>query len=251
MIEYSRGPYGANLLFRWHGSALAKAFIPGLVSVAIYLALHYLAHYDDGSANGDDDEYLNHPYAIGVLVSSVSFLIIFRANYGYQRYWEACTAVHKLMSKWQDATSLASVFHLQSEHYKDMRPPSFFNYDELNQMDLTRDRERESTAHCHIIAASSEDCLDPEGEDSMRSESSKYLRRRRYSKSINRTTSTRRFNRTDSQVANESCDETHLLGPPRLDGGWGMLYPNQINGNPTSTHYDIPKVEKETLFKGG
>lgn len=109
--------------------------------------LHYLAHYDDGSANGND-EYLNHPYAIGVLVSSVSFLIIFRANYGYQRYWEACTTVHKLMSKWQDATSLASVFHLQSEHYKDMRPPSFFNYDELNQRDLTR--ERESTAHCSL-----------------------------------------------------------------------------------------------------
>jgi len=73
MIEYSRGPYGANLLFRWHGSALAKAFIPGLLSVGFYLALHYLIHYDQG-------EFLNHPYAIGVLVSSVSFLIIFRVR---------------------------------------------------------------------------------------------------------------------------------------------------------------------------
>ena len=53
MIEYSRGPYGANLLFRWHGSALAKAFIPGLLSVGFYLALHYLIHYDQG-------EFLNH-----------------------------------------------------------------------------------------------------------------------------------------------------------------------------------------------
>ena len=46
MIEYFRGPYGANPLFRWHGSVLAKAFIPDLLSVGFYLALHYLIHYD-------------------------------------------------------------------------------------------------------------------------------------------------------------------------------------------------------------
>ncbi len=94
------------------------------------------------------EEYLNHPYAIDVLVSSVSFLIIFRANYGYQRYWEACTMVHKLMSKWMDAAIFASVFHLQSDHYKDMRPPSFFDHDELNQMDLTRSG---STSQRHTV----------------------------------------------------------------------------------------------------
>jgi len=253
MIEYSRGPYGANLLFRWHGSALAKAFIPGLLSVGIYLALHYVARYEDGPTNNNDnddndDEYLNHPYAIGVLVSSVSFLIIFRANYGYQRYWEACTMVHKLMSKWMDAAIFASVFHLQSAHYKDMRPPSFFDHDELNQMDLTRDRERESKAYCHYAAASSEDALDslPEDvEDCRRSavmehhkaESSKSLLRRRYAKSINETSDTRVYNRTESDAAAENCGETHLLGRPRLDGGWGMIYPNEINGKPTATYY--------------
>ena len=79
MIEYYRGAYGANLLTRWHGSALAKAFIPGLLSVALYFILHYFDNnrpYDDV----EQQQYLNHPYAIGVLVSSVSFLIIFRAN---------------------------------------------------------------------------------------------------------------------------------------------------------------------------
>ena len=142
MIEYFRGPYGANLLFRWHGSALAKAFLPGLCSVSIYLSLHYVYHNDTHTTDPGYVNYVSNPYAIGVLVSSVSFLIIFRANYGYQRYWEACTTVHQLMSKWMDATVFAAVFHLQSKHHVHMRPPNFFEFDELNQLNLTRDRER-------------------------------------------------------------------------------------------------------------
>ena len=35
MIEYSRGAYGANLLLRWHGSALAKAFIPVSLKICV------------------------------------------------------------------------------------------------------------------------------------------------------------------------------------------------------------------------
>ena len=61
------------------------------------------------------------------------------------RYWEACTTVHQLMSKWMDATVFAAVFHLQSKHHVTMRPPSFFEYDELNRLNLTRDREHWST----------------------------------------------------------------------------------------------------------
>ena len=91
MIEYERGPAGINLLFRWHGSALAKAFLPGLLSVGVYLGLHF-GYYGESAGL----VYVDHPYAIGVLVSSVAFVIIFRANYGYQRYWEACGEVHKV-----------------------------------------------------------------------------------------------------------------------------------------------------------
>ncbi len=96
MIEYFRGPYGTNLLFRWHGSALAKAFLPGLFSVSIYLSLHYVYHNDTHTTDPGYINFVSNPYAIGVLVSSVSFLIIFRANYGYARYWEACTTVHQV-----------------------------------------------------------------------------------------------------------------------------------------------------------
>eukprot|EP00957_Ditylum_brightwellii_P186830 14226179-Ditylum_brightwellii.AAC.1 len=97
MIEYSNGAYNLNLLLRVSGSPLYKSIIPSLIGVVIYILIHLIWRESDPM----DD--LNHPYAVGVLVSSVSFLIIFRANYGYQRYWEACGAIHHFMSKWQDA----------------------------------------------------------------------------------------------------------------------------------------------------
>lgn len=49
------------------------------------------------------------------------------------------------MSKWMDATMHAAVFHLQSKHYDKVRPPSFFNHDDLNKLNLTRERKR----HCN------------------------------------------------------------------------------------------------------
>ena len=88
------------------------------------------------------NEDLGHPYAIGLLVSSTTFLVVFRANNGYNRYWEACTATHHLLSKWLDATTHMAIYHLQCDHYLGIKPPSYFEHPELNQMFLTRDRER-------------------------------------------------------------------------------------------------------------
>eukprot|EP01082_Thalassiosira_pseudonana_P005885 g5575.t1 g5575 contig2:835058-836716(+) len=144
MIDYFKGVYSLNLLLRVHGSALYKGSIAGFFSVLIYLAvdLHWNRYgRHDGAVDLPVDD-LEHPYGIGVLVSSVGFLIVFRANYGYQRYWEACTAVHHFMSKWCDATMQTAVFHLQSSHYDGVRPHSFFDHDELNTLNLTRERRR-------------------------------------------------------------------------------------------------------------
>jgi hypothetical protein len=51
------------------------------------------------------------------------------------------------------------------------------------------------------------------------------LRRRRYRKSINETKRTIRYRSEHGDEDElETIDETRLLGPPRLDGGWGLLY---------------------------
>ena len=41
-----------------------------------------------------------------------------------------------------DATQHAAVFHLQNSHYDNVRPPNFFDHDELNKLNLTRARKR-------------------------------------------------------------------------------------------------------------
>lgn len=46
------------------------------------------------------------------------------------------------MSKWLDATMHCAVFHLQSDHYEKVKPPSFFDHDDLNKLNLTRARKR-------------------------------------------------------------------------------------------------------------
>ena len=135
MIDYFKGVYGVNLLFRVYGSALYKGSITGIFAVIIYLLIEKYGHKSDN---------LDHPYGVGVLISSVSLLIIFRANFGYQRYWEGVSAIQHSMSKFMDATMHAAVFHLQSKEYDAIRPPSFFDHDNLNKLNLTRDRRRQT-----------------------------------------------------------------------------------------------------------
>mmetsp|Transcript_6211 Transcript_6211/g.9062 ORF Transcript_6211/g.9062 Transcript_6211/m.9062 type:complete len:584 (-) Transcript_6211:147-1898(-) len=127
MIIYDKGIFGAKLLLRIHGSAAYKATVPALVAVGVYLILSY--HFSP------DTDALTHPYAVGALVSSVSFILIFRANFGYQRYWEGATSIHQMTSKWQDAVVLAGVFHYQSTHYNKIKPPCFFDHPKVNFRD--------------------------------------------------------------------------------------------------------------------
>jgi hypothetical protein len=47
-----------------------------------------------------------------------------------------------MMSKWMDAATHASVYHMQCDHYNQIKPPSFYEYEELNHLNMTRDRER-------------------------------------------------------------------------------------------------------------
>ena len=85
MIDYFKGVNGVNLLGRVHGSALYRGSFAGLLAVLVFLVIEV-------RRNRRDDDAVDHPYGVGVLIASVTFLIVFRANYGYQRYWEACVS---------------------------------------------------------------------------------------------------------------------------------------------------------------
>jgi predicted membrane chloride channel (bestrophin family) len=224
MIQYYKGAFGLNLLWRFRGSAVYRGMIPGLISVLILLLIRLQWRADDPPAD------LEHPYAVGVLVSSVSFLIVFRANHGYARYWEACGALHQMMSKWMDATTHTAVYHMQCDHFIHIQPPSYFNHPELNEMFLTRARERHD---------------DPSG----RSEFSK-------SKAIKKSIEVVVGSDTGHPIVDESLDfssmsklrekgngePSRLRGKSRLDGGWSELFPPVGLGKKSSTYFnaDLP-----------
>lgn len=212
MINYYKGIWGVNLLFRVHGSAVYRAMVPGIFSVAIYLWIVFGWRENQTEEERQD---LGHPYAIGVLVSSVTFLIVFRVSQGYGRYWEATGAIFHMMSKWLDATTHTGCYHMQQDHYDKIKPPSFHDYPELDQYFLTRDRER------GISHASDR------GKTNIQS--------RAVRKSINvvTTPSIHASKRNVVEDERKAGEPLPLTGPQRLDGGWGKYFDDG-----TATFYD-------------
>ena len=91
------------------GSAIPRATVSSLISVGIYIAIHYGL---DLHEQEDDNiyQYLGHPYTVGFLASVTCFAIIFRSQSAIARYYEAAKETHTLQSKIGDACSLAMTF---------------------------------------------------------------------------------------------------------------------------------------------
>jgi predicted membrane chloride channel (bestrophin family) len=110
------------------------------LSSGIYLILFYFKDYQD-----DEEEVIGHPYAIGALIAALTFLLAFRANFSYNRYWEACTVVHQMHSKWLDVGMEMAAFHLQSVRYDDRKPPAFGAHPDIKCLERERERLHEPT----------------------------------------------------------------------------------------------------------
>lgn len=197
MIPYEKTFIGISTVFRVDGSPLYRAAIPGLISVALFIFL-------DSVHDNSDDSYLEHPYGVGVLISSISLLIVFRANHGYQRYWNACGDVHNMVSRWLDAATHTGVYHLQQSHYDCIKPPSYFDNHALNKLNLTRDRDRNFLSDAQMEQT--------------------YLRRRRnFSQSIV-ALEIPQSQTEETTEESETVSIDQLLDGGGLDGGWTNLF---------------------------
>ena len=232
MITYNRSAFGLNLLLRVHGSAIYRSVIPGLFAVGFFLLFRLYFHKDE-----DGNDQLGHPYAIGVLLSSTTFLIVFRASQGYSRYWEACSCVYQMMSKWMDSASHTAVYHMQCDHYDKIKPPSFYDHPDLNALFLTRDRER--VRHVH---STDFDDIDLVGDTRRATTADRAMHgRRSVHRSINlvdvpivpnarvRKQAFAKGKRFVSAMSardfeGDSINPTPIMGLGRLDGNWGELF---------------------------
>jgi len=131
MITYESDLFGVNLLARVHGSAVYKNVLPALFSTGILLIIEY-TH----SRPFREDRIVEHPYGVGAFIGFFSFLLAFRLNFAYQRYWEACTSVHQMLSKWTDTGIVTAAFSYQAEQFDDIKPPAFGSYPHLESARL-------------------------------------------------------------------------------------------------------------------
>eukprot|EP00957_Ditylum_brightwellii_P121128 9238258-Ditylum_brightwellii.AAC.1 len=106
-------------MFQLHRSAALQAFIPSSISMTILLGIYYGGNVMLMSCNND---WLSHPYAIGAMMMAFMFLMTFKSNFSYIQYWEACTVVHQVHSKWLNVGIALAAFHLQSNKFDHVRP---------------------------------------------------------------------------------------------------------------------------------
>ena len=138
MIRYNSDLFGIKALFVWHGSAVFRAFLPASFSTGMLILSHYYLEEETVKDRG----VVSHPYVISAYVLVLGYMVVFRLNYSYQRYWEAATQIHQMTSKWLDSAICLAAFHMQSSQYDNQRPPSFGSNQHHILRNETRERER-------------------------------------------------------------------------------------------------------------
>ena len=79
MIKYNKGIFGLNLLLRVHGSAIYRAILPAALASVVFCGIKF-------GWNPPFESELLHPYATGVLIGGITFLLVFRMTHSYGRY---------------------------------------------------------------------------------------------------------------------------------------------------------------------
>lgn len=243
MIEYHRSAFGLGLLFRLNGSAVYRSMIPGLLSAICVI----LVRWGDSNDDSAFAESLQHPYAVGVLVASVTFLLVFRVQQGYARYWEAAGAVHHMLSKWLDATTHTAAFHMQCHHYDHIKPPSFFQYPHLDRLYLTRSREvatanRVGSEQERLHQRATSKSIEPIRKPYIASKS-KHLPVPDIPPGVRLNNRGASLNGGEMSGNSSYADPKPLEGPARLDGNWGKLF-----ADGKATYFDPQKPNQRDTF---
>lgn len=108
MIVYSKRWCGLPLLFRIKGTAWPQGIFPALVSVAVGVVISEVPMIDD--VVRDRSKFMDHPYPFQLYAFIIGFLIVFRTNFAYQRYWEGRGTIAQMATKWLDGACMSVCF---------------------------------------------------------------------------------------------------------------------------------------------
>lgn len=228
MIPYHKSFIGVQLLFRFHGSPLYRSFAAGLISMLVFVLIRTQTNYSERAKS------LQDPYIIEVLVGGSAALIVFRANYGYERYWNACGDVHQMMSGWLDAVAQTGVYHMLQSHHSEMMPPSYFDNHDLNRYGLSRDREIDRETFNNItFPIPSFDQVHPQDVRKRMPKRPSILPNGCSSEYQNEILRNHRESRSSVN------DPKYLMSEGRLDGGWGAMFDDG-----KSTYFNMGKSDQ-------
>ncbi|CAJ1343056.1 unnamed protein product [Effrenium voratum] len=112
MIEYSHGRWGMQVLLKCRGSVIPKALVWSVPCALLTVLLHIYW----GDVKGDANTELE---GIGTIWSGytfvLGFLIVFRSNQAYSRFWESVTLFHQTSGEWMSAFSNLLAFCTEEE----------------------------------------------------------------------------------------------------------------------------------------
>jgi hypothetical protein len=148
MILYNSNYFGLLQLTTFSGSAVYRTILPSVVSTCVFFVYKFIFGHGHSAQeireNIDEAIYTVHPFVITIYIMAVSLIINHRLNYCYQRYWESCSSIFMMTSKWIDSATTLAAFHYQSIVYDEDRPRSFG--DEDKSLDQLKDKDKNKLA---------------------------------------------------------------------------------------------------------
>jgi len=113
MLKYRKGFFGCFLLPHITGTAWPHGILPGLLSAIVGLVLGLLSDLDDTISS--EGEFVDDTYPYQLFAYLVAFVLIFRTNFGYMRYWEAIDGLQKMGAKWVDGAMMSIAFDAKGD----------------------------------------------------------------------------------------------------------------------------------------
>jgi len=115
MIEYSNDILVRNggVFFRWDGSVIPAALVVAVPSSILAALLVYFSNEVEGGKEIRDNIGVDQVKASqlwAALTGTLVFLIGFRTNKAYQRFWDGTTLLHQMWGEWFDAASCLFAF---------------------------------------------------------------------------------------------------------------------------------------------
>lgn len=101
MIEYEPGKYGIGFIFSCQGSVFPKALLWSIPATALSLLLHALVEHNENMSVSQVWSAYN--FILG-------FLVVFRTQQAYSRFWEGATILQQVRGEWFNAVSSCFAF---------------------------------------------------------------------------------------------------------------------------------------------